>query len=426
MKKFLRVLILVRHFGPLAVALPLWAIPACRVWLGERVAHTLEACGATFIKLGQIMSSRPDLVAPEIINALMRLQDRAPEHDVATTRRIIAAAFGQDAARLFKQIDDHPIASGSIAQVHAAHLADGRKVAVKVRHPDLEKTVGMDVEIIEAVVALAGRMPGAQWLDMPGSARNFGDTVRGQLNLVNEAEHLKRFRANFAHKPNVRFPEPIEGLVASDVLVESFEEGVPMSKILSSDYPDKPEIARLGLDIFLQMIARDGFVHADMHPGNILGRWEDGKPVAVVLDCGMVAELKEKDRRNYVNFFVAVSQFDGRNAAQQMIDNAPRHDCREPDVFKGALEAIFEQVRHLPISEIEAAKVLGQIMQLVRKHRIQMESAFTSVNVGMMVLEGVGRQLDPNLNLLNTAGPIFMGYVLEAQARALEQQAAAA
>ncbi len=399
-------------------------------WYARLVA-AIERAGATFIKLGQIASSRPDLMPLDLCRHLAKLHDRAPAHSPAVSKQIVEDAFGSPLDALFTRFDAEPLASGSIAQVHRAMLRDGTDVAVKIRHPDARAMIETDLEIIGFFARQLDRLPTAKWLSFPEAAEQFGRSLHGQLDLCDEARHLERFRANFADRPEVHFPRPIEPYLHPTVIVETFEEAEPLAKFLAAPHPANPRIARMGLGCFLQMIFRDGFVHADLHPGNLMvrltgGDTEEGAQI-VVLDCGMVAELPPHHRRNFTEFFSAIAAGDGRRAAELMIIHAERHACPDPAKFQDEMGALLLDARSRPIQEIEVAAILSRILVLVRKHRIKIESAFTAVNVGIMVLEGVGRQLDPTVDLVREASPFLFTAMAElARERVLAQAAAEA
>lgn len=400
--------------------------PARERWYARFVA-ALERAGATFIKLGQIASSRPDLVPIELCQHLAKLHDRAPAHAPEVSRQIVESAFGQPIEKLFPSFEPTPIASGSIAQVHKAVMPDGTAVAVKIRHPEAQGLIETDLEIIGFVARQLDRIPTAKWLSFPEAAHQFGRSLHGQVNLLEEAQHLMRFRANFADRPEVHFPRPIEPYLHPSVIVETFEDAVPLAAFLAKEHPANPRIARLGLGCFLQMIFRDGFVHADLHPGNLMVRLGGDVPQIVVLDCGMVAELPPHHRRNFTEFFAAIAAGNGPLAAELMIIHAEDHACPDPEKFKSEMGALLLDARSRPIQEIEVAAILSRILALVRKHRIKIESAFTAVNVGIMVLEGVGRQLDPTLDLVREATPFLFTAMAElARERVLAQAAAEA
>ncbi len=400
--------------------------PARERWYARFVA-ALERGGATFIKLGQIASSRPDVVPIELCQHLAKLHDKAPAHAAEVSRQIVEAAFGRRVEDSFPRFDPEPIASGSIAQVHKAVMPDGTAVAMKIRHPDVERLIAMDLEIIRFVARQLNRIPTAKWLSFPEAAERFGASLHGQVDLLEEARHLQRFRKNFEDRPEVCFPRPIEPYLHATVIVETFEDAAPLAVFLANPHPANPRIARMGLQCFLQMIFRDGFVHADLHPGNLMVRLVDGEPQIVVLDCGMVAALEPHHRRNFTEFFAAIAAGDGARAAELMILHAEHHACPDPEKFKAEMGALLLDARSRPIQEIEVAAILSRILVLVRKHRIKIESAFTAVNVGIMVLEGVGRQLDPTIDLVREATPFLFTAMAElARERVLAQAAAEA
>lgn len=411
-----RLFVLAWAFAPVLLAAPLALFgPAGRDRVAAALVRALERAGATFIKLGQIMSTRPDLISPRLSAALSKLHDDAPAHNLNATEDLVEAAFARPLPTIFAEFDPEPLASGSIAQVHRAVLHDGRTVAVKVRHPQAPHVVAQDLRIIQTAARWLGRLPSLRWLALEESASEFARTVHAQLDLSCEAANLQRFRANFAGVQGVTFPEPIAPWIAPAVLVESFEPGQPIRDFVAARDPLNPKIARRGLDVLLKMIFVDGFVHADLHPGNIFVRRQGNDALVILLDCGMVAELSNRDRDNFREFFAAIVAGDGRRAARLMIEHAPRHNCRNPEAFAAEIDLIFRSVRESPLAEIEVAEILGRVMAAVRRHRVQVEAAFTSTNVGMMVLEGLGRQLDPSLNLLQHAGPQLLNWIVAAQ-----------
>ncbi len=416
--RFLHLLVV---FAPVLGRLPfVLVIPGSRPSTYDALVRALERAGATFIKMGQIASSRPDLIPPDMCQALSKLHDDAPAHSARDTNRLVQDAFGRSLEEIFQSFEPEPLASGSIAQVHRGVLANGTEVAVKVRHPSAARVIDTDLAIIRFFARLIDKIPSLHWVALPESAETFSETMANQLDLVAEARHLEQFGKNFADVGNVHFPSPVSGLVHETVLIESFEPGVPIARYVNSSDPRRADLARIGLDAFLQMVFKDGFVHADLHPGNLLVREAGDELHVVVLDTGMVAELGPTDLRNFTDTFGAIAARDGARAAELMIIHAPHQDCRDPDAFKHDIDQIFQAVIDLPMSEIEIAAVLSQIMNAVRRHRIKIESAFTSVNVGIMVLEGLGRQLDPDINLLEVAGPKLIQMQMERTAAELD------
>ena len=285
--------------------------------------------------------------------------------------------------------------------------------------------IDTDLRIIRWFAGLVHRIPTLRWLSIPESAEIFAEAVEGQLDLVREARNLERFRENFRANPRCHFPEPIAPWVHPTVLVESFEEGDPIARYLTEKHEANPAIARTGLEVLAKMIFEDGLIHADLHPGNILIRLVDGEPHIVFLDVGMVAELDERNQSNYVEFFAAVAMRDGRKGAELMIRYAPHHDCRDPERFMDEVGRIFAEVTDRPVAEIEVSLVIGKVMDAVRRHRIQLESAFTTVNVSIMVLEGVGRQLDPSLDLIHETSPHLFAAIFRSRNAAGRADAAA-
>ncbi|XAR66378.1 Cadmium-transporting ATPase [Bertholletia excelsa] len=293
-----------------------------KVWL-QVVHRTLERAGPAFIKWGQWAATRPDLFPRDLCNELARLHSKAPEHSFAYTKRTIERAFGRKLSEIFENFEEEPVASGSIAQVHRASLKyryHGRQikpivVAVKVRHPGVGEAIKRDFEIINIVAKGSKLIPTLNWLRLDESVQQFAVFMMSQVDLAREAAHLSRFIYNFRRWRNVSFPKPVYPLVHPAVLVETFEHGESVSHYvdeLEGHTRVKSALAHIGTHALLKMLLVDNFIHADMHPGNILVRVAQtkpsrkqlfkSKPHVIFLDVGMTAELSKSDRVNLLEF----------------------------------------------------------------------------------------------------------------------------
>jgi ubiquinone biosynthesis protein len=375
-------------------------------WFGRCLLALFRDLGATFIKLGQILSTRPDLVPPHIIHALEKLQDQVGPFPVEDVVRTLGEDFGAPPEALFESFDLEPIASASVAQVHRARLPGGRVVAVKVRRPKIEQIVDFDLSVMRYVARILALAPSIRLLAPVEAVDEFGRGIRTQLDFALEAEHNRRFREHFAGDPDVLFPELVPELCSRRVLTMEYVEGTKILVVARTRTAHDPgRIARIGFRILLKMIFEDGFVHADLHPGNILVT-TDGR--VALLDLGLVGELDEQHRQAFGRYFAAWAQGDGRTMAGLMADMSPSPDAiPDREGFGRDVEAFTARYLGKPLGELQVGAVVFDMLQILRRHRVRVNATFTMVNIAIAVTEGIGKQLDPSLDLLHEALPFF-------------------
>ncbi|XP_038608727.1 uncharacterized aarF domain-containing protein kinase 2 [Tachyglossus aculeatus] len=302
-------------------------------------------------------------------------------------------------------------------------------VAVKVLHPGLAQKVHMDLLLMKMGSRVLGLLPGVKWLSLTEIVEEFEKLMIQQIDLRYEAWNLERFHHNFRHVDFVRFPTPLRPFVTSSLLVETFEESVPVSSYLPLAVPPelKRKIARLGIDMLLKMVFVDNLVHADLHPGNILVQGGDGpagtrdppvaaaKPPAlplrlVLLDAGIVAELREADRENFRAVFRAVALGQGERVAELILHHARASECRDVERFKAEMADLVTRVREntVALGKLQVADLLSSVFKLLMTHKVKLESNFASMVLAIMVLEGLGRSLDPGLDILEAAKPLLI------------------
>lgn len=400
-------------------------IPAERRELlrGEALAGLLQRLGATFIKFGQILSTRPDLLGPGYITPLSRLQDAVRPASFAVVQGVLETELEPEARALIASIEPEPVAAASVAQVHRARLGDGRVAALKVQRPEAEAQIERDLAILGFGARLLDRLPTLRMLSLPGAVEHFGAALRAQLDFVLEAENNRRFKQNFANLPGVDVPELFEELCTRRVLAMEFVEGVKADQ-LEQVGKDRLELARLGARTVLQMVFADGFVHADLHPGNII-LTPDGR--VVLIDLGLVTEIPRDMLRPWVETCVALSQRDGAAAARLFYEHAPSVGRTDYAAFEQDIVAVIARFDGKQFGEVEVSDVVGSMMNVLRRHRVQIESAFTVVNIAMLVAEGLGKTLDPEIDLLTLATPYLAEAMLTApDARAPRRERATA
>ncbi|CAH9132374.1 unnamed protein product [Cuscuta epithymum] len=427
----LRVMYLAVLFSPSVVMAPFADIFGPRyteIWL-QVVRQTLERAGPAFIKWGQWAATRPDLFPSNVCTELSKLQTSAPEHSFAYTKKTIERAFGRKISEIFDEFEEKPVASGSIAQVHRAFLRyqyRGRKikpmaVAVKVRHPGVGESIKRDFEIINIVAKISKFIPTLKWLRLDESVQQFAVFMMSQVDLAREAAHLSRFIYNFRRWKDVSFPKPVYPLVHPAVLVETFEQGESVSYYvneLEGNERIKSALAHIGTHALLKMLLVDNFVHADMHPGNILVRVTQSKssrkhifkskPHVIFLDVGMTAELSSSDRVTFLEFFKAVARRDGRTAAECTLKLSKQQNCPNPKAFIEEVKESFDFWGTAEGTSIHPAECMQQLLEKVRRHRVNVDGNVCTVMVTTLVLEGWQRKLDPGYDVMHTLQTLLL------------------
>uniref|UniRef100_A0A1J3JJR7 ABC1 atypical kinase-like domain-containing protein n=1 Tax=Noccaea caerulescens TaxID=107243 RepID=A0A1J3JJR7_NOCCA len=391
-----------------------------KIWL-EMVHRTLERAGPAFIKWGQWAATRPDLFPKDLCSQLSKLHSDAPQHSFAYTKKTIEKAFGRKLSEIFEEFEEAPVASGSIAQVHRASLRfqyPGQKsksslVAVKVRHPGVGESIRRDFVIINLVAKISTLIPALKWLRLDESVQQFGVFMLSQVDLAREASHLSRFIYNFRRWKDVSFPKPVYPLVHPAVLVETYEHGESVARYVDGMEGHewiKTRLAHIGTHALLKMLLVDNFIHADMHPGNILvrkkasrgGLFKTKKPHIVFLDVGMTAELSKNDRENLLEFFKAVALRDGRNAALRTLKLSRKQNCPNPEAFIEEVEEAFKFWGTPEGDLVHPADCMHELLEKVRRHRVNIDGNVCTVMVTTLVLEGWQRKLDPGYDVMHT------------------------
>lgn len=375
-----------------------------QAWYADRLRATLIALGATFVKVGQIMSTRPDLFPPHVIRALETLQDDVGAFSIRHVERTFRDEFGKQPGDIFERFDATPIASASVAQVHRAVLRDGTAVAVKVRRPRLEEIVGFDLRAMRIFAQCISIIPAVRLFAPVESVDEFARSIRMQIDFTIEADNNRRFRANFASESDVAFPVLIEQYCTRRVLTMTFIEG---RKVLDYDpeISDPKRLARIGFHTLLKMVFDDGFVHADLHPGNILVTDDDQ---VVLLDLGLTAELDELHRRAFAQFFASWASGNGVVMARLMSELSPMSKVRDYDAYEADVVAFVDKYYGKHLGEVAVSTVAFDMMNILRRHRVRVNPTFTMCNIAIAVTEGIGKQLAPDLDLMSETVPFFV------------------
>jgi ubiquinone biosynthesis protein len=359
--------------------------------------------GATFIKVGQIASTRGDLLPPEAIEELSQLRDQVPPFSYAEVRQVIERSLGRPLEAIFDRFDPEPVAAASVAQVHRARLAaDGADVAVKVRRPDVAEKVALDRSILLAGARFAERVvPSLRLVSVAEAVATFCDAVEHQLHLANEADHNRRFRANFRDEPDLHFPALFEDACSDEVLTMEFVDALREEELFARGV-DLRKVVTTGMRCVCRMIFSHGFVHADLHPGNL--RFEpDGR--IVLFDLGLVGTLSDSDRLTNARLLFAFATGDGKTVAELFFVNAPHTATPDYALYEREICDFVERLRRMGLGNVQLALEIGRIFDILRRHRIQARSHMTMVNLALATAEGLGKRLAPDLSLADEALP---------------------
>lgn len=401
-----------------ALQIHFWLVAASLLWLGMRlrgrsgaaaagvaITFLFERLGATFIKIGQIMSTRPDIFPPELLGPLSRLQDRVPPFPFSAVRATLEEDWGRPLGEVLAEISEQPVASASVAQVHRAVLLDreGKPdvVALKVRRPAIVRRAELDEAILRTGARLAALIPTVSLLSPVEAVDQFCTAVNLQLDFTIEAANNRRFQANFAGDPHVSFPELVDELCSDRVLVMEFVAGVKDDQ-LAEVGGDPRFLARKGVEIICRMIYHHGFVHADLHPGNVL--YLPGNRF-VLIDLGLVATLDDESRRTIsaINLYMAAGM--GKELAALMGGETKWPTPAAYAAFERDIVDFVSRVQGRPLEELQITVLIGEIFNLLRRHHVRARAEFTVVNIALMVVEGIGRKFDPTLNPTQEARP---------------------
>ncbi|KAF5312473.1 hypothetical protein D9619_002967 [Psilocybe cf. subviscida] len=493
-------------FTPVILTSPVLLLrPSAAIWWYDLLTNRMEAAGPTFIKLSQWAASRADLFSAPLCHRLGNLHSQGTPHPFEHTKRVIETVFQRPFDQVFQSFDHSPIGSGAIAQVYRAilnqdlippsYLGPRRKqspgavilqdplpsvptasVAIKILHPNVEKIISRDLRIMRFFASAINLLPGMQWLSLPDEVDVFGVMMHRQLDLRHEADNLLTFESNFApRKVPVTFPRPLKVFTTKDILVEEYMDALPLEDFLrNGGGPFDDQIATVGLDAFLNMLLLDNFVHADLHPGNIMIKFSKPPttrmllrnvydtllakfglspstvhilpadysdsdaivrrlrtlsrstpawnreleklsttgyiPEIVFIDAGLVTTLDDTNRTNFLDLFRAVAEFDGYRTGQLMVARSRSPELAiDTETFALKMQHLVLSVKRKTFSlgQIKISDLLTEVLKNVRVHHVKMEGDFINTVISILLLEGIGRQLDPGLDLFASALPIL-------------------
>jgi ubiquinone biosynthesis protein len=380
---------------------------------GIRLRLALETLGPIFVKFGQVLSTRRDLLPPDIADELAKLQDRVPPFDSRLAIFEIERAFGRPIGEVYARFESAPVASASIAQVHWAELHDGTQAAVKVLRPNMLPVIARDLALMDAAAALVERFwSQGRRLKPRAVVAEFAKHLYDELDLMREAANASQLRRNFADSALLRVPEIYWDYCRPTVMTMERMHGTPIShtESLRAQGIDLHQLARAGVDIFFTQVFRDSFFHADMHPGNI---FVDPEGRYIALDFGIMGTLNEADKNYLAQNFLAFFKRDYRRVAQAHIDAGWVPEGTRADEFESAIRAVCEPIFDRPLKEISFGRVLVRLFQTAQRFNMEVQPQLVLLQKTLLNIEGLGRQLDPDLDLWTTAKPFLERWMSE-------------
>jgi ubiquinone biosynthesis protein len=381
---------------------------------GVRLRRALEALGPIFVKFGQMLSTRRDLVPLDIADELAQLQDRVPPFPSSQAIATLETFYKKPLSEVFAEFDATPVASASVAQVHFARLNDGTDVAVKVLRPGIAPVIAHDVSLLYAAAGLIEKLfADGKRLRPREVVAEFEKHLEDELDLLREAANCSQLRRNFRDSPLLQVPEVYWDYCGRDVMVMDRMDGIPVSQIerLRESGVSLPKLAATGVEIFFTQVFRDGFFHADMHPGNILVR--PGSEQYIALDFGIMGTLTEVDKQYLARNFLAFFRRDYKGVAQAHLESGWVPADTRIDELEAAVRAVCEPVFDRPLKEISFGRVLLQLFQASRRFNVEIQPQLVLLQKTLLNIEGLGRQLDPNLDLWKTAKPFLERWMNE-------------
>jgi len=382
--------------------------------LGVHLRTVLERLGPTFIKFGQMLSTRVDLLPMAVALELKKLQDDVPPEDFSTIQSVVERVFkkpltGEDG--VFQSFEETPVAAASIAQVHFAELHDGRQVAVKVRRPGIKRTIEADLSLLRLLARMFDRyFPEYHRLKAPRVVEEFSATIREELNLRAEAAHAARFSQNLAGLKGVGVPEVIWEQTNIEVLTTERIEGIPIDereRLMDASHNPKYLCERLAT-LFFHMVFVDGYFHADLHPGNI---FVASSGHILLVDFGIVGRMNLQSRRYLAEMMLAFLKQDYRRAAEVHLEAGYVPAATDVSAFEDAMREIAEPIFNRPLAEISLAELLFYLFSVTERFQMETQPELLLLQKTMVVIEGVSRELEPEINVWNLARPLVAEWV---------------
>lgn len=407
---------------PTALRAALWLWPGR--WLPQprrenavRLRLAFEQLGPVFIKFGQLLSTRRDILPTDYADELAKLQDHVPPFPGAQAKAIVAAALGEAFAAKIRHFDIEPLASASIAQVHGAVLADGAEVVCKVVRPDIEEVMRADLEVLSWLARWLDRhIAGSRRLRLPEVAADYADTVLNELSMVREAANTQRLRENFAGSELLYVPQVHHDLTRPNVLVLERIKGVPVGDVarLKSLRTDLALLSQRGVETFFTQVFVHNFFHADMHPGNIFVDVQDPRnPRYIALDCAIIGQLAERDQDYLARNLLAFFNRDYRQVARLHLESGWVPQQTDETEFERVIREVCDPIFAKPLHEISFGHFLVTLFRTAADFQMEIQPQLVLLQKTLLYIEGVGRELYPELDLWETAKPFMQEWMAE-------------
>lgn len=354
--------------------------------------------GATFIKIGQILSSRPDILPEYLIDELKLLQDHVPPFDFVFVERTLREDFGKGASELFEKFNRESIAAASIAQVHEAWLKGGEHVAVKVRRPDIERTMERDLSVLSGMAWLGDKLPYLKILNLQPQVQSFSEAIRAQLDFEREANNNRRFEKDMEHVDWVHFPKIYPEFCSGRVITMEFCTGMKLDEVVENPPISRKELAERLFGFYSEMVFGQQFIHADLHPGNVL---IDERGHFTLLDTGLVVEMPRYYVKRFLRLVFSMASMDGALLLRTYLADREDNPLTPEQMARAEIEArsISEQLVGKTAAEIEMGRVIFDMFALLRKYHVWMERELTMMFVSDITVEGMAKRLNPDFNV---------------------------
>ena len=404
------------------IALLAWFTPSSwrithRLSRGQRLIAALIALGPIYIKFGQVLSTRRDLLPPDIADALIQLQDQVPPFPDSTARALLTAAYQQPLDEIFLEIADTPLASASIAQVYTARLRNGADVVIKIVRPNIRTAIEKDVHLLYSLASWSKRAwPRAKQFRPTEIVHEFEKTILGELDMLREGANASQMHHNFAGSDLMHVPKIYFDLSRSNILVMERIIGVRISDIasLKRHQINLEYLARQGVEIFMTQVFRDRFFHADMHPGNVFVDVRDPKkPRYCAVDFGIVGTVSTEDQQYLAGNFLAFFQRDYRRIAELHIESGWIPKTTSIEDFTSAIRTVCEPIFGKPMAEVSFAQLLMNLFQVAEQFDMRIQPQLLLLQKTLFNIEGLGRELYPELNLWDTVYPFLKRWMRE-------------
>lgn len=406
----------VRAKGLAGLMFSVWSLPwslhpARKLPPELRLRRALEELGPIYIKFGQLLSTRRDFLPPELADELAGLQDKVPGFATPTIQTLVEAALGMPWQDVFARLDTQPLASASVAQVHSAQLLNGDEVVVKVLRPGIEKTIVEDIKVLKWIARLVERfLPDGKRLRAREVVDDYEKIIHDELNLMAEGANATQLRRNFEHSPQLYVPRVYWEVTRSNMLVSERIYGTPVADIaaLTARGVNLKRLAETGVEIFFTQVFNHSFFHADMHPGNIFVALHSPEtPQYIAIDCAIIGSLSRDDQQYLARNLLAIFKRDYRKVAQLHVECGWVPKDTKVHEFESAMRAVCEPVFEKPLKDISFGYLLVQLFRTAGRFNMEVQPSLVLLQKTLLNVEGLGRQLYPELDLWTTALPFL-------------------